>query len=57
MKLEHIVVYENSLEEFDIEHHLIKVKVTVGLQKCSPLPQNKLSGPITQLWYKLGSLN
>ena len=36
MKLEYIVVYENSSDEFDIEHHRIKVKVTVGLQKFSP---------------------
>ena len=36
MKLEHIVVYENSSDEFSIEHHWIKVKVTVGLQKFSP---------------------
>ena len=36
MKLEYIVVYENSSEEFDVEHHRIKVKVTVGLQKFSP---------------------
>ena len=28
-KLEHIVVYENSSEEFDIGHCSIKVKVTV----------------------------
>ena len=27
LKLEHIVVYENSSNEFDIEHYLIKVKV------------------------------
>ena len=33
MKLEHILVYENSSDEFDIEHHRIKAKVTVGLQK------------------------
>ena len=32
MKLEYIVVYQNSSDEFDIEHHRIKVKVTVGLQ-------------------------
>ena len=52
MKLEYIVVYENSSDEFDIEHHRIKVKV-----KTFPhLPQYKLSGPITQLWYTLGSL-
>ena len=36
MKLEYIVVYENSSDEFDIEHHRIKVKVTVGLQMFSP---------------------
>ena len=28
LKLEHIVVYENSSEEFDIGHCLTKVKVT-----------------------------
>ena len=36
MKLEYVVAYENSLDEFDIEIHPIKVKVTVGLQKFSP---------------------
>ena len=36
MKLEYTVVYENSLDECDIEHHHIKVKVTVGPQKFSP---------------------
>ena len=36
MKLEYTVVYENSSNEFDIEHHQIKVKVTVGLQTFSP---------------------
>ena len=35
MKLEHIVVYENNSDDFDIEHHRIKVKVTVGLQNVS----------------------
>ena len=29
LKLEHIVVYENSSAEFNIRHCLIKVKVTV----------------------------
>ena len=28
LKPEHIVVYENSSEEFDIGHYLIKVKIT-----------------------------
>ena len=34
-KLEYIAVYENSSDEFDIELHRIKVKVTVGVQKFS----------------------
>ena len=34
-KLDYIVVYENSSDEFDIVHQ-IKVKVTVGVQKFSP---------------------
>ena len=49
MKWKYIIVYENSSEEFDIEHRRIKVKVTVGLQMFPHLPQYKLSGPITQL--------
>ena len=36
MKLDYVVVYENSSEEFDIELRQIKVKVTVGVQKFSP---------------------
>ena len=36
-KLKYIVVYENSSDEFDIELHLIKVQVTVGLQKFSTI--------------------
>ena len=36
MKLEYTVVYENSLDECNIEHCWIKVKVTVGVQKFSP---------------------
>ena len=35
-KSEYIVIYENSSDEFDIELHRIKVKVTVGVQKFSP---------------------
>ena len=34
-KLEYIVEYENSSDEFDIELRWIKVKVTVGVQKDS----------------------
>ena len=37
MKLEYFVVYENSLDEFDIELHGIKIKLTVGLQKFFPI--------------------
>ena len=36
MKLEYIVVYENSWDEFDIGHHRIKVKVTAGVQRVFP---------------------
>ena len=36
MKLEDIVVYEKSLDEFDIKLCRIKVKVTAGIQKFSP---------------------
>ena len=56
MKLEHILVYENSSDEFDIEHHQIKVKVTAGLQKFSPfttIQTVRAYRPLTQLWYKL----
>ena len=35
-KSEYIVAYENSSDEFDIELHRIKVKVTVGVQKFFP---------------------
>ena len=38
---------------FDIEHCRIKVKVTVGFQV---FPNYQLSGPTTQVWYKLGSM-
>ena len=55
-KLEYIVEYQNSSDEFDIELCRIKVKVTVGIQNFPHLPQYKLSGPIVQLWYKLGTL-
>ena len=36
LKLEHLVVYENSSEEFDIGHCLIKVKVILLLGNVSP---------------------
>ena len=59
-KFEYIIVYENISEKFDIGHCRTKVKVTVRLffsiyHIFLHLPQFKLSGPITQLWYKLES--
>ena len=47
IKLEYIVVYEKSSDEFDIEHCRIKVKVTVGFQV---FPNYQLSGSTTLLW-------
>ena len=49
-KLEYIVAYENSSDEFDIGLHRIKVKVTVGVQNFPHLPQYKLLGPKVQLF-------
>ena len=40
MKLEYIVVYENSSDEFDIGNRRFKVKVTVGLQNFFPIYHN-----------------
>ena len=54
MKFDYLVAYENSSEEFDMELHWIKVKVTVGVKMFPRLPQYKLSDPI-QLWYKQGT--
>ena len=36
MKLDYILVYENSSEEVDIEQCQVKVKVTGGVQNFSP---------------------
>ena len=55
LKLEHIVVYENSSDEFDIGHCPIKVKVTTFSPFFLHLPQYKLSSPMSQLWHMLGS--
>ena len=43
MKLEYIVIYENSSDKFNTGHSQIKVKFTVGLS-FSPFHHN------TQLW-------
>ena len=48
MKLENINIYENSSDEFDIGHSLIKVMFL-------HLSQYKLSSLISQLWHKVGS--
>ena len=53
LKLEHIVVYENSSDEFDIGHCPIKVKVWHDFEIVN-LPQYNLSRSISQLWYILG---
>ena len=55
LKLEHIVLYENSSDEFDIGHLPNKIKVTVGLQICSGFTKNKLLSSISQLWHKTAS--
>ena len=52
LKLEHIVVYENSSDQFDIGHCPIKVK---DFEIFLHLPQYKLSSPTSQLWHMLGS--
>ena len=47
MKAEYVEVYDNSSDEFDIEHCRFKGK---GHCRCSNIPnliQYKLSGPIT----------
>ena len=53
-KSEYIVVYENSSDEFDIELHRIKVKVTVGVQKFSPFTTiqtvRSYSSTLVQAW-------
>ena len=63
LKLEHIVVYENSSDEFDIGHC---PSSTLGIVRSRSrsrrdfeiflhLPQYKLSSPISQLWHMLES--
>ena len=42
MKLEYIVVYEKSSDEFDIDLCRIKVKVTVGFLKFSQITNCQL---------------
>ena len=51
LKLEHIVVYENSSDDFDIGHCPIKVKSRRDFEFFLHLPQYKLSRPISQLWH------
>ena len=55
LKLEHIVVYGKSSDEFNIGHCLIKVRSWRDFQIFLHLPQYKLSGPKSQLWHMLGS--
>ena len=55
LKLEHIVVYENSSDEFNIGHCPIKARPRRDFEIFHHLPQYKLSRPISQLWHMLGS--
>ena len=52
LKLEHIVVYENSLDKFDIGHYPIKVKVQGVTLKFFSIYHNT---NCQDLWHKLGS--
>ena len=42
-----MVAYENSSEEFNIGHCLIKVKVMAQLKICSPFTTIQLFSPIS----------
>ena len=55
LKFKYILVYENNSEKFDIGHCRTKVKILRDFEIFLHLPQYILLGPITQLWYKLGS--
>ena len=44
-ELKHVVVYENILDEFNVRHCGIKVKVTIALVKL-----NHLTFQITSRW-------
>ena len=48
MKLEYIVAYENSSDEFDIEHRRSRSRSLYVFKSFPSLPQYKLPGPITQ---------
>ena len=52
MKLYYIVVYEIFSILATVRSRSRSLLVTAGLKH---LPQHKLSGAITQLWFKLGS--
>ena len=56
MKLEYIVVYENSSKEFDIELRRIKVKATVDVQTFSLFTTIQTVRSYSSSWYKLGTL-
>ena len=53
MKLEYMLVYENSSDNFNIEHHWIKVKVTVGIKERA-LKIDRVNS-LSQLWIMLGN--
>ena len=53
LKLEHIVVYENSSDEFDIGIVQSRSRLQRDFEFFLHLPQ--LSSPISHLWHILGS--
>ena len=52
LKLEHIVVYEKSSDEFDVVQS--RPRSWRDFEIFLRLPQYKLSSPISQLWHMLG---
>ena len=54
LKLEHVVVFENSSDEFDIGH-CPRSRSQRDFEIFLHLPKYKLSSPISQLWHMLGS--
>ena len=56
LKFEHIVVYENNSDEFNIGQCRSNVKVIADYEIFLYIPQYKLSSPIFQLWHKIARI-
>ena len=52
LKAKHIVIFENSSDEFNVVH--CPIKIMVNFEIFLHLQQYKLSSPISQLWQKVG---